>query len=265
MSVSHTRLPTTIGRTNNPDPTLYACPLSLVIFAFLFLESLRYQFIVPFLHSSNTDPDSRHFSYHIAFPPSGPTCDSSLPPRSIHPQQRLFLYTIIQIPALSMDLGQRSILNPSDENHTLIPRKRRRSSAHYSSASPHTMKRDQDNDVRMTSDPYIKAQENGTMTVSTKLADRNVAPFLAKHIPEQHTGSDISSTRDKPHDHRDQSSVHCCRHRSEIKCRRQADESTMDQLQRVSVTSSLDPANIEYRLTSHSFLNHIGTTNPFPG
>lgn len=153
---------------------------------------------------------------------------------------------------LSNNNNNRTIFNPADENYSLLPRKRRRSSTHDFPLPPHGCQRDQDMDARMASDPYIRTQENGTMTVPNKLADRNVAPFLAKYIPEQHTSSDVNnSKKEKPYECKDQTSVHCCRNRSEIKCRRQADESTMDQLQRVSYLSSHSASACGYKLTSH--------------
>jgi F-box/WD-40 domain protein MET30 len=73
---------------------------------------------------------------------------------------------------------------------------------------------------------------NTQKPIREKLAGKNVAPFLAKHIPEQYaplgsqTGQlvEISSANSK----------YCYRHRPDLKCRRQADEPTMDKLQRVS-------------------------------
>ena len=141
-----------------------------------------------------------------------------------------------------MDLGHRTLFNPTHGNHPLIPRKRRRSSETWTNPSRTTMHRgrdrdrdrDQDMDVSMSSDPSVDSAHNGAMTNSTsKLTDRNVAPFLVKHIPEQHPASPVKSI-EKSHEHRDKNSVHCCRHRSDLKCRRQADEPSMDQLQRVS-------------------------------
>lgn len=66
-----------------------------------------------------------------------------------------------------------------------------------------------------------------------KQPTQSIAPFLARHIPAQyapqgehsdipHLGADISNTK------------YCYRHRPDLKCRRQANEPTMDQLQNVS-------------------------------
>ncbi|KAI9846417.1 MAG: hypothetical protein M1837_004008 [Sclerophora amabilis] len=65
---------------------------------------------------------------------------------------------------------------------------------------------------------------------SLSVADQAVAPFLAKHIPDQYaplgmTGS-LGTKANK-----DPNSKFCYRHRPDLKCRRQADEPSMDQIQ----------------------------------
>lgn len=60
---------------------------------------------------------------------------------------------------------------------------------------------------------------------STAAADQTVAPFLAKHIPQQYAPL--------APDQRDLSTKFCYRHRPDIKCRRTADEPSMEILQRV--------------------------------
>jgi hypothetical protein len=67
---------------------------------------------------------------------------------------------------------------------------------------------------------------------SSKHAGRTAAPFLAQHIPEQYA----------PHGQllnplvRDSGSntKYCYQHRPDLKCRRQVDEPSMEQLQSVS-------------------------------
>ena len=73
---------------------------------------------------------------------------------------------------------------------------------------------------------------NITITSTSKLAGQTVAPFLAKHIPEQYAplgGLEVSAGQPK----KDANSKYCYRHRPDLKCRRQANEPSMDQLQRV--------------------------------
>ncbi|KAF9884879.1 hypothetical protein FE257_000946 [Aspergillus nanangensis] len=65
---------------------------------------------------------------------------------------------------------------------------------------------------------------------SARFADESVAPFLAKHIPEQY--APLGSRTGKPVDLSIANSKFCYRHRPDIKCRRQADEPSMDKLQR---------------------------------
>lgn len=64
-----------------------------------------------------------------------------------------------------------------------------------------------------------------------KLVDENIAPFLAKHIPSQYAplGTDASKSTGPPPQH--MNSRYCYRHRPDLKCRRQADEPSMDHLQ----------------------------------
>lgn len=67
-----------------------------------------------------------------------------------------------------------------------------------------------------------------------KLAGKTVAPFLAKHIPEQYApmGGNLSTADSK----RDPNTKFCYRHRPDSKCRRTADEPTMEILQKVCCT-----------------------------
>jgi F-box and WD-40 domain protein MET30 len=71
--------------------------------------------------------------------------------------------------------------------------------------------------------------------ITRKLAGQTVAPFLAKHIPEQYaplgTQAGPTSSQAKP---KDPNTKYCYRHRPDSKCRRTADEPSMENLQRVS-------------------------------
>jgi hypothetical protein len=71
------------------------------------------------------------------------------------------------------------------------------------------------------------------LSSSTKFAGHTVAPFLAKHIPVQYAplGGLVG-----PEDiaQKSPSTKFCYRHRPDLKCRRTADEPTMENLQRVS-------------------------------
>jgi hypothetical protein len=72
-----------------------------------------------------------------------------------------------------------------------------------------------------------------TIASTAKFADQAVAPFLTRHIPDQYAPlGGPNGTQRKPS--KDPNSKLCYRHRPEILCRRQADEPSMDQLQRVS-------------------------------
>lgn len=71
-----------------------------------------------------------------------------------------------------------------------------------------------------------------------KLADENIAPFLAKHIPSQYAplGKNTNTAAGPPPQH--MNSRYCYRHRPDLKCRRQADEPSMDHLQWVCLFRS---------------------------
>ncbi|PYH95285.1 E3 ubiquitin ligase complex SCF subunit sconB [Aspergillus ellipticus CBS 707.79] len=66
--------------------------------------------------------------------------------------------------------------------------------------------------------------------VTATSAKLSVAPFLAKHVPEQY--APLGSQNREPAELSSANSSYCYRHRPDRKCRRQADEPTMDKLQR---------------------------------
>lgn len=78
------------------------------------------------------------------------------------------------------------------------------------------------------SDPTI------TISSTSKLAGQTVAPFLAKHIPEQYAPFGPPQTTSLSR--KDPNTKYCYRHRPDSKCRRTADEPTMENLQRVRHT-----------------------------
>ena len=72
--------------------------------------------------------------------------------------------------------------------------------------------------------------ETISIPASSRQAGQTVAPFLAKHIPDQYApggGLDaLGNTKMK-----DPNTKYCYRHRPDLKCRRQVNEPSMDQLQ----------------------------------
>ena len=77
--------------------------------------------------------------------------------------------------------------------------------------------------------------QSGELSVgsaSTKITDQSIAPFLAKHIPDQYSPFDPSLSHLSERFY--SNSKYCYRHRPDLKCRRQADESSMEKLQSVS-------------------------------
>lgn len=81
------------------------------------------------------------------------------------------------------------------------------------------------------SDPRI------ALSSTRKLAGQTIAPFLARHIPQQYAPLGVQSnpaaTLFKDPNTKDPNTKYCYRHRPDSKCRRTADEPTMENLQRV--------------------------------
>ena len=69
---------------------------------------------------------------------------------------------------------------------------------------------------------------------ATENVGRDVGPFLSKHIPQQYAPQGPSGQEQSQLDGDEKGNTkYCYRHRPDIKCRRQADELTMEQLQKV--------------------------------
>lgn len=69
-----------------------------------------------------------------------------------------------------------------------------------------------------------------SISSTSRIAGQTVAPFLAKHIPESYAPlglKPVDSSQKNPN------TKFCYRHRPDLKCRRTADEPSMDNLQRV--------------------------------
>lgn len=74
-----------------------------------------------------------------------------------------------------------------------------------------------------------------------------IAPFLRSHIPLQYNSSQLEQKQTAKSEIKREvpppsTARYCYRHRPDLKCRRQADEPTMEQLQSVSVRISLLPS-----------------------
>jgi F-box/WD-40 domain protein MET30 len=70
-----------------------------------------------------------------------------------------------------------------------------------------------------------------TISSTSKMAGQTVAPFLAKHIPDQY--APLPKAQPATTSQKDPNTKYCYRHRPDSKCRRTADEPTMENLQRV--------------------------------
>lgn len=73
------------------------------------------------------------------------------------------------------------------------------------------------------------------LSAISKLAGQQVAPFLAKHIPQQYHPLGGGNSPPGPQSSAEPKSntKYCYRHRPDLKCRRQVDEPSMDELQNV--------------------------------
>ncbi len=120
------------------------------------------------------------------------------------------------------------------------PRKRRRLSGLLSdpAATPTALRESHDHEVgaKEHHERRSKDQEREIITStasSARLVSQAVAPFLARHIPNQYAplGSANGGSTIPPGD---PNSKFCYRHRPDLLCRRQADEPSMGKLQKVS-------------------------------
>ncbi|KAK3676929.1 hypothetical protein LTR78_003133 [Recurvomyces mirabilis] len=79
-----------------------------------------------------------------------------------------------------------------------------------------------------------EGEHNISIPASSKHAEQTVAPFLAEHIPMQynpHGNLNGSIPPQQPDEPQEANTKFCYRHRPDLKCRRQANEPSMDQLQ----------------------------------
>ena len=146
------------------------------------------------------------------------------------------------------------------EQRSINPAKRRRISIHHrdypdghdSSLSADSNDKPDSPDQENRKDQNQNENTHISIFSSSKLLGQTVAPFLSEHIPEQYAplgGPNHSATKDP-------NTKYCYRHRPDLKCRRQANEPSMDELQKVcslEVISSVDKC-----------LTYIGTPKAFP-
>ncbi|KAI4126990.1 MAG: hypothetical protein LQ338_003445 [Usnochroma carphineum] len=103
--------------------------------------------------------------------------------------------------------------------------------------------------------PKNNAGASISISANPRLAGQTVAPFLAKHIPKQYAPLGGLSTSPKPSS-ANPNTKYCYRHRPDLKCRRQADEPSMDQLQHVSCGHGQDYVSQANRLKELEDLSH---------
>lgn len=91
---------------------------------------------------------------------------------------------------------------------------------------------------RTNEDESSDEDANISLSAASKLAGQTVAPFLAKHIPDQYAPLGGLDQPNSPAN-KDPNTKYCYRHRPDLKCRRQANEPSMDQLQHVRLNSAV--------------------------
>jgi hypothetical protein len=173
--------------------------------------------------------------------------------------------TLARRHAVEMDLERSRKITSKDTNQELCNKV----------LSKNTNRKDLDSDIIESGQPLsmednCRADHDPTdptiaISSTSKLAGQTVAPFLAKHIPEQYAPLG-KSPQTAPTTRKDPNTKYCYRHRPDSKCRRTADEPTMENLQRVrhtGVTSTEECAD-----TDKSFLGPrkpvaIGSTRNF--
>lgn len=88
---------------------------------------------------------------------------------------------------------------------------------------------------------FDDAEQSISIPASSWHAEQTVAPFLAKHIPMQYNpvGTPMRESNKQEYEEPQQTSTKFCyRHRPDLKCRRQANEPSMEQLQNELATLS---------------------------
>ncbi|KAF8850277.1 WD40 repeat-like protein [Acephala macrosclerotiorum] len=89
------------------------------------------------------------------------------------------------------------------------------------------------------------ADQTIALSSNSKMAGQSVTPFLAKHIPQQY--NPIGNRPATASSQKDPNTKYCYRHRPDSKCRRTADEPTMENLQReLEVLSQADQQGISH-------------------
>lgn len=154
---------------------------------------------------------------------------------SSHPGLSLPLYIYLPLsihlsPPLSSLLCPR-LLPPSDNCRDSLCPSIAPLDSHPSTMSSGTSARSvfgpcEDADVKTEPDKF--AHDNREVA---KISNDSIAPFLMRHIPGQY--APLGSQPDRPSHPSNANSKFCYRHRPDLKCRRQADEPSMEKLQEV--------------------------------
>lgn len=106
----------------------------------------------------------------------------------------------------------------------------------------HTVEEDEPPFHNNCNEEHGSADETIGLSSNSKMAGQSVTPFLAKHIPQQYNpiGNRPPATTSSQ---KDPNTKYCYRHRPDSKCRRTADEPTMENLQRVRLPGGAHKAH----------------------
>lgn len=104
--------------------------------------------------------------------------------------------------------------------------------------------RESESSSSLSQDFFIRDQPEGdgkcSNTTITKFTGQTIAPFLARHIPAQYAPLGGSENSKDSAVNENPNTRYCYRHRPDLKCRRQVNEPSMDQLQHVSCLLSIN-------------------------
>lgn len=140
------------------------------------------------------------------------------------------------------------------DEDSLHPAKRRRISLDGEAIASHLYNRpiqstiqntyrDSESSSSLSQDVFTQAQpedDGKCSTTITKLTGQTIAPFLARHIPAQYAPLGDSENSKDSAVNENPNTRYCYRHRPDLKCRRQVNEPSMDQLQHVSWLLSIN-------------------------
>ena len=127
-------------------------------------------------------------------------------------------------------------LDPTEQDWEESPRKRMRTSDDTEQRQSPRDGRERSRSSHSNEHIHDDRDKDKSITIAStaRMASQAIAPFFAKHIPVQYAPmGDPNEKRMSTDNLRDPNTKYCYRHRPDLLCRRQADEPSMDKLQKV--------------------------------